>query len=94
MAQVQSFLTGNGEQRQTLVVVFLRGGADGLNLVAPLQDDGYYRSRPRIAIARWFGPLHRLVMGTALDPARSWTKTRDLPPIAETTFKEYWRNRQ
>ena len=52
MAQVQSFLTGNGEQRQTLVVVFLRGGADGLNLVAPLQDDGYYRSRPRIAIAK------------------------------------------
>jgi uncharacterized protein (DUF1501 family) len=35
-----------------LVVVFLRGGADGLNLVAPLEDDGYYRARPRIAIGR------------------------------------------
>ena len=45
-------LTGNGDQRQTLVVVFLRGGADGLNLVAPLADDGYYRARPRIAIGR------------------------------------------
>jgi uncharacterized protein (DUF1501 family) len=45
-------LTGNGDQRQTLVVIFLRGGADGLNLVAPLQDDGYYRSRPRIAISK------------------------------------------
>src|SRR5262245_2380152 len=45
-------LTGNGDQRQTLVVVFLRGGADGLNLVAPLEDDGYHRSRPRIAIGR------------------------------------------
>jgi uncharacterized protein (DUF1501 family) len=44
--------TGNGDQRQTLVVVFLRGGADGLNLVAPLDDDGYYRSRPRIAISK------------------------------------------
>ena len=52
MAQVQSFLTGNGDERQTLVVVFLRGGADGLNLVAPLEDDGYYRSRPRIAISK------------------------------------------
>lgn len=52
MAEVQSFLTGNGDQRQTLVVVFLRGGADGLNLVAPLEDDGYYRSRPRIAIGK------------------------------------------
>ncbi len=52
MAEVQSFLTGNGDQRQTLVVVFLRGGADGLNLVAPLEDDGYHRSRPRIAIGK------------------------------------------
>jgi uncharacterized protein (DUF1501 family) len=52
MAEVQSYLTGNGDQRQTLVVVFLRGGADGLNLVAPLEDDGYHRSRPRIAIGK------------------------------------------
>ena len=47
----QTFLTGNGDQRKTLVVVFLRGGADGLNMVAPTHDDGYYRARPRIAIA-------------------------------------------
>ncbi len=52
MAEVQKFLTGNGDDRRTLVVVFLRGGADGLNLVAPLGDDGYYRSRPRIAISK------------------------------------------
>ena len=52
MTEVQSYLTGNGDQRQTLVVVFLRGGADGLNLVAPLDDDGYYGARPRIAITR------------------------------------------
>src|SRR5947208_3545381 len=52
MAAPQTFLTGNGDQRQTLVVIFLRGGADGLNLVAPLQDDGYYNARPRIAIKK------------------------------------------
>src|SRR5262245_17759614 len=52
MAEVQSFLTGNGDQRQTLVVIFLRGGADGLNLAAPLEDDGYHRARPRIAIGK------------------------------------------
>lgn len=52
MNGVQSFLTGNGDHRQTLVVVFLRGGADGLNLVAPLEDDGYHRARPRIAIGK------------------------------------------
>lgn len=52
MAGVQTLVTGNADLRKTLVVVFLRGGADGLNLVAPLQDDGYYRARPRIAIAK------------------------------------------
>jgi len=52
MATLQTFVTGNGDNRRTLVVIFLRGGADGLNLVAPLEDDGYYRARPRIAIAR------------------------------------------
>lgn len=52
MASIQNFMTGNGDDRQTLVVVFLRGGADGLNLVAPLEDDGYHRARPRIAIGK------------------------------------------
>src|SRR5947209_8853583 len=50
MASLQTYSTGNGDHRHTLVVIFLRGGADGLNMVAPLQDDGYYRARPRIAI--------------------------------------------
>src|SRR3954468_24990478 len=50
MADAQTFITGNGDQRRTLVVIFLRGGADGLNLVAPLQDAVYYNARPRIAI--------------------------------------------
>jgi L-lactate dehydrogenase complex protein LldF len=38
--------------------------------------------------------LHPLVKGTRLDPAYAWTKTRDLPPIARQTFKEYWRQKQ
>jgi L-lactate dehydrogenase complex protein LldF len=38
--------------------------------------------------------LHPLIKGTRLDPAYAWTKTRDLPPIAAQTFKEYWRNRK
>jgi uncharacterized protein (DUF1501 family) len=50
MNQPQTFSTGNGDQRRALVVIFLRGGADGLNLVAPLEDDGYHRARPRIAL--------------------------------------------
>ena len=38
--------------------------------------------------------LHPLVKGTRLDPAYAWTQTRDLPPIAPQTFKEFWRARQ
>jgi uncharacterized protein (DUF1501 family) len=34
----------------TLVCVFLRGGADTLNLVVPYGDDQYYKLRPTLAI--------------------------------------------
>lgn len=40
-----------GETRGAVVVVFLRGGADGLSLVPPIGDDDYYRGRPALAVA-------------------------------------------
>jgi uncharacterized protein (DUF1501 family) len=52
MSNAQALLTGDGDQRRTLVAVFLRGGADGLSIVAPLGDDAYYKARPRLAIDR------------------------------------------
>ncbi|MEQ1859634.1 MAG: DUF1501 domain-containing protein [Chthoniobacteraceae bacterium] len=52
MATPQAIITGNRDERRTLIVVFLRGGADGLSLVAPIEDDHYYRARPRIAIKK------------------------------------------
>ncbi|MDJ0517335.1 MAG: DUF1501 domain-containing protein [Trichodesmium sp. MO_231.B1] len=36
--------------RKKLIVVFLRGGVDGLNVVIPYQEDVYYDVRPKIAI--------------------------------------------
>jgi uncharacterized protein (DUF1501 family) len=36
----------------TLVVVFLRGAADVLNMVVPHGEDAYYRLRPSLGIAR------------------------------------------
>ncbi|HEY6168475.1 MAG TPA: DUF1501 domain-containing protein [Verrucomicrobiae bacterium] len=80
MASAQTFITGNGDRQNALVVIFLRGGADGLNLVAPVEDDGYYKARPRIAISKanalkldgFFGlnpllkPLHTLYEQGAL----------------------------
>ncbi|MEQ8234123.1 MAG: DUF1501 domain-containing protein [Gammaproteobacteria bacterium] len=34
------------------MLVFLRGGCDGLNTVVPYRDDAYYIARPRIALSR------------------------------------------
>ena len=44
-------------------------------------------------VGRSIQKLHPLVKGTRLDPARGWTRTRDLPPIAAQTFKEFWKRR-
>ena len=43
---------------RTLVLVFLRGGADGLSLVPPVAEDAYHRARPTLAMKRGSG--HRL----------------------------------
>lgn len=39
-----------GDGGPVLVVVFLRGGADTLNMLVPYGDDRYYAARPSIAI--------------------------------------------
>ena len=39
-------------------------------------------------------PLQRPIKGTVLDPARAWTKPRDLPPLAKESFKDWWRKRK
>ena len=38
------------KNRQRLVVIFLRGGIDGLNVVIPHQEEDYYTARPTIAV--------------------------------------------
>lgn len=45
-------------------------------------------------LGRWGGALHRWVKGSRIDPAWAWTKTRDLPPVARESFKEWWRKRR
>lgn len=42
----------SGPRGDVLLVVFLRGAADALNMVVPFGEDAYYASRPTLAIPR------------------------------------------
>jgi len=55
-------------------------------------------NRPRVyrlakVLGRGLQPLLVLVKGSRLDPARAWTQTRELPPLAPKSFKELWKGR-
>jgi len=40
----------DGTPGDVIVCIFLRGGADALNMIVPFGDDDYYRARPFLAI--------------------------------------------
>ncbi len=42
----------NGVSGDVLVCIFLRGGADALNMIVPFGDDDYYRARATLALGR------------------------------------------
>jgi uncharacterized protein (DUF1501 family) len=71
-----TFINQQQDPAGTLVVIFLRGGADGLNMIVPYGDDGYYRARPGIGIRRenlldldgFFG------LNPQLAPLQAWWK--------------------
>ena len=55
LSMVPGFLTRAlaaepGQRRKILVVIFLRGAADGLNTIVPFKETAYYDYRPSIAI--------------------------------------------
>jgi L-lactate dehydrogenase complex protein LldF len=60
---------------------------------------GFMANRPALwSVAKKLGhysqPLQNLVKGSALDPVKSWTQTRDLPLMPKESFKDWWRNRK
>lgn len=50
MKTLKTYVNDSETTERTLVVIFLRGGADGLSLVPPVGDEGYHNTRPRIAV--------------------------------------------
>jgi uncharacterized protein (DUF1501 family) len=80
---VTTYLGDSRDSTGTLVVVFLRGGADGLNMVIPHGDDLYYAARPGIGIKRpdlidldgFFG------LNPHLKPLHPWWRSGDLSII-------------
>ena len=44
--------TAAGGKRKTLIAIFQRGAVDGLNMVVPFGEAGYYASRPSISIPK------------------------------------------
>lgn len=51
-AQGFAFNNPNGSDGRKLIVIFLRGAIDGVNVVVPYGDDHYYQIRRSIAIPR------------------------------------------
>jgi uncharacterized protein (DUF1501 family) len=64
------------DSRKTLVVIFQRGGADGLNLVVPYGDTAYYDYRPSISI-----PAPTRGGGGAIDLDGFFGLNPDLQPL-------------
>jgi uncharacterized protein (DUF1501 family) len=46
----QSSTSSRSNEPKRLIVIFLRGAVDGLNVVVPYRETAYYENRPKIAI--------------------------------------------
>lgn len=51
-AQVASGTTASASSRPNVILVFLRGAADTLNMLVPYNDSAYYEKRPTLGIPR------------------------------------------
>jgi len=85
-AQDKPEAKGGEKKHPALVVVFLRGGADALNVVVPFADKRYYELRPTIAIPEKGDgavlPLDKQFgLHPSLDALLPWYEKKRLAPL-------------
>ena len=68
---------GPTNTKKILVIIFQRGGADGLNMVVPFAESSYYEYRPSIAI-----PVPGQGDGSAIDLDGKFGLNPSLAPLA------------
>lgn len=68
-----SYASAAEESNGTLVVIFLRGGMDGLSMLVPADDPDLLKARPNIAVRG--GSLMQMGRGFGLHPAMSPLKS-------------------
>ncbi len=73
----------SGREAPLLVVVFLRGGADGLHLVAPTADADYQAARPPELRVADSGDKAGLLLDRSLDPAAGFRLHAEAGGLAE-----------
>ena len=80
--------------RDVLVVIFQRGGMDGLNAVVPWADNDYYRLRPGIALPRPGGAANAAIdldgffgLNPALSPLLPLYQSGQLAIVHATGYK-------
>ncbi len=75
-------------RHKTLIAIFQRGAADGLNMVIPFAEQSYYAMRPTIAI-----PTPKTAMrkrrSTSTDSSRCIRRSR---PSSRCTTPDTWRS--
>lgn len=79
-------VAAEGKRRKTLVVVFQRGAADGLNIVAPFGDKRYRELRPTLGIP---APTANAPNGATIDLDGFFAMNGVMQPL-----KSLWENKQ
>src|SRR6202041_987793 len=83
--------SAESRKNKTLVAIFLRGAADGLNIVVPFGDKRYHELRPSLALAPPSGQNNGNggPFGPALDLDGTFALNGSLQPL-----KTLWDKRQ